>query len=70
MRKRFTDAFIAVVMGAAVTLTTTAQQPARQGGAAARPSPGPPPRGPGAVGWTVVEGRQPQDQIESPAVRT
>ena len=39
MRNRFTDAFIAVVMGAAVTLTTTAQQPARQGGApAAQPA--------------------------------
>ena len=69
MRKRFTDAFIAVVMGAAVTLTTRRNSPlvraARQ-----RPSPRPPPRGLGAVGWTVEERRQPHDRIESPAVRT
>src|SRR5437762_13270380 len=36
MRNRFTYAFIAIVLGAAVTLTVTAQQPARQGGAAAQ----------------------------------
>jgi hypothetical protein len=36
MRNRFTDAFVAIVLGAAVTLT--AQQPARQGGAAVRSS--------------------------------
>jgi hypothetical protein len=35
MRNRFADAFIAIVLGAALTLTITAQQPARQGGAAA-----------------------------------
>ena len=34
MPKRFMDVFIAIVLGAAVTLTTTAQPPARQGGAA------------------------------------
>jgi hypothetical protein len=35
MRNRFTDAFIAIVLGAAVTLplSATAQQPVRQGGA-------------------------------------
>jgi hypothetical protein len=36
MRNRFTAAFIAIVLGTAVTLTMAAQQPARQGGAAAR----------------------------------
>jgi hypothetical protein len=35
MRNRFTDALIAIVLGSAVTLTVTAQQPARPGGAAA-----------------------------------
>src|SRR5438552_8848776 len=36
MRNRSTYAFIAIVLGGAVTLTVTAQQPARQGGAAAQ----------------------------------
>ena len=44
MRDRFTDAFTAIVLGVAVTLTITAQQPARQGGA-------------GAPAPTGVEGR-------------
>jgi hypothetical protein len=35
MRNRFTDAFVAIVLGSAATLTITAQQPARQGRAAA-----------------------------------
>jgi hypothetical protein len=35
MRNRFAYVFIAIVLGAAVTRTITAQQPARQGGAAA-----------------------------------
>jgi hypothetical protein len=35
MRNRLTDAFIAIVLGGAVTLTVTAQQPSRQSGAAA-----------------------------------
>ena len=35
MRNRFTYAFIAIMLGTAATLTGTAQQPARQGGAAA-----------------------------------
>jgi hypothetical protein len=35
VRKRFTNAFIATALGAAVTLTISAQQPARRGGAAA-----------------------------------
>jgi hypothetical protein len=40
MRKRFTGAFIAVAIGAAVSLTVAAQQqPARQGGAAAPAAP-------------------------------
>jgi hypothetical protein len=36
MRNRLTAAFIAIVLGGAVTLTITAQQPSRPGGAAAR----------------------------------
>jgi len=36
MRNRFAAAFIAIVLGAVVTLTIAAQQPARQGGGAAR----------------------------------
>src|SRR5215510_8732469 len=39
MRNRLTDALIAVVLGGAVTLPISAQQPARQGGAPA-PAPG------------------------------
>ncbi|HJZ76790.1 MAG TPA: hypothetical protein VKE51_33875 [Vicinamibacterales bacterium] len=39
MRNRLTDALIAVVLGGAVTLPISAQQPARQGGAAT-PAPG------------------------------
>src|SRR6266513_4012269 len=35
MRNRLTDAFIAIVLGAAATVALAAQQPARQGGAAA-----------------------------------
>ena len=35
MRNRFTAAFVAIMLGAALTLTVTAQQPAHQGGAAA-----------------------------------
>jgi hypothetical protein len=35
MRNRFTDAFVAIVLGSAATLTITAQQPPRQGGAGA-----------------------------------
>ena len=35
MRNRFTGAFITIVLGGAVTLPITAQQPARQGSAAA-----------------------------------
>jgi hypothetical protein len=35
MRNRFTAAFVGIMLGAVVTLTVTAQQPARQGGAAA-----------------------------------
>src|SRR5205809_1874577 len=41
MRNRLTDAFIAIVLGAAATVALAAQQPARQGGAAA-PQPGAP----------------------------
>ena len=35
MRNRFTDAFIAIVLASAMTLTVTAQQPARPRGAGA-----------------------------------
>jgi len=35
MRQRFTHAFVAILLGTAMTLTMTAQQPARQGGAPA-----------------------------------
>jgi hypothetical protein len=74
MRNRFTDAFIAIVLGAAAALTLSAhlstdaldapssvegQQPARQGGAAA----------PAQGGAPAVE-RRPPHGIESPAVRT
>ena len=40
MRNQLADAFIAIVLGSAVTLPIAAQQPARQGGAAAPPGRG------------------------------
>ena len=68
MRNRFTGAFIAIVMGAAVTFTVTAQQqPARQGGAApAAPAQGrgaAPAQGRGAAAPAAVQPRPGGDRI-------
>src|SRR5947207_11968924 len=55
MRNRFTVASIAITLGGALTLTVTAQQPSRQGGAAAPAQPGAPTARTGRGG---VEGRR------------
>src|SRR5688572_13555538 len=49
MRNRFTGAVMATVMAAAVTLTLTAQQQGRQGGAVPAPAPAAPAQGRGAA---------------------
>src|SRR5688500_540601 len=49
MRNRFTGAVMATVMAAAVTLTLTAQQHGRQGGAVPAPAPAAPAQGRGAA---------------------
>src|SRR5882672_10827796 len=54
MRNRLPDAFIAIVLGGAVTLTLSAQQPSPQGGAAAAAQAGAPTARTGRGG---VEGR-------------
>src|SRR5438552_11014506 len=54
MRNRFTDAFIAIVLGTALTVTITAQQAGRQRGGAAPAPPGVPTARTGRGG---VEGR-------------
>src|SRR5439155_19680366 len=74
MRNRLTDAFIASVLGATATVALAAQQPARQGGAAAPAQPGVPTArtGRGGVEGGVPTARTGRGGVEggAPTART